>query len=389
MAWLYKRGKIWWIGWMARGKQYLQSTGASDEEKAKLKLKEVEFAAVMAKAGRLDEKCFESWTGKVLPRATLKGEIESWLAEARGANSDSTFKRYEKIATRLCEYLKADDAGPLLREVTADQVRAYLAHRRSAASAETVNLERKILSSFFTRPVKSGTLQLNPVLQVKRFKESKDEKRRRRPFTLSELKLIYSKAPDDFWRYMIVGGFFSGLRLGDLIMLRIGEADLGANVLRFVTRKTHRNMTIPLAAQFREAIALRIKGCNGAGPDRYLWPEQADRYQKHGAKVFSNEFYSGVLVPAGLALPRTHAKQEGKNGRAAPRALGISFHCLRHSFVSFLKATGGNQAVAKELAGHSSDVVNDMYTHLPVETLSHAINRLPGLAFTGDLFDGK
>ncbi len=74
-------------------------------------------------------------------------------------------------------------------------------------------------------------------------------------------------------------------------------------------------------------------------------------------------------------------KSAAKQGRAAKRqASAVSFHCLRHTFVSLLKITGGNQAVAKELAGHSSDLVSDAYTHLPPELLANAINQLPQLA---------
>src|SRR5258705_8658402 len=48
----------------------------------------------------------------------------------------------------------------------------------------------------------------NPVMAVKRFKASAAEKLKRRPYTLQEVASIYDKAPDDFWRYMILGGFY-------------------------------------------------------------------------------------------------------------------------------------------------------------------------------------
>jgi site-specific recombinase XerD len=81
-------------------------------------------------------------------------------------------------------------------------------------------------------------------------------------------------------------------------------------------------------------------------------------------------------VPAGLAEART--KHASKSGRSARRETSAkSFHSLRHSFVSVLKAVGGTQAVAKELAGHSSDMVSDGYTKLPIETLTAAVKQLP------------
>ena len=44
-----------------------------------------------------------------------------------------------------------------------------------------------------------------------------------------------------------------------------------------------------------------------------------------------------------------------------------------------LKISGATQATAKELAGHSSDFVSDLYTHVPELVLAEAINKLPGM----------
>ena len=61
----------------------------------------------------------------------------------------------------------------------------------------------------------------------------------------------------------------------------------------------------------------------------------------------------------------------------------VPIHCLRHSFVSALALVDGSKAVAKELAGHSSELVSDNYTHLPAETLTAAVEKLP------DITEGK
>jgi len=105
----------------------------------------------------------------------------------------------------------------------------------------------------------------------------------------------------------------------------------------------------------------------------YLWPDQADLYHRQRARTFSNEFYDEILTPAGLAAGRNHKAKKNREKREG----GVSFHCLRHTFVSFLKITGSTNAVAKELVGHSSDAINDIYTHLPIETLADAVAQLP------------
>jgi uncharacterized protein CbrC (UPF0167 family) len=47
--------------------------------------------------------------------------------------------------------------------------------------------------------------------------------------------------------------------------------------------------------------------------------------------------------------------------------------------MNFCIAFGATQATAKELAGHCSDAVFDLYTHVPEHVLAEAINKLPGV----------
>lgn len=381
MAWIYQRpdSKRWWVGFRRNGRQFLQSTGTSNKAEAEKKLRHFQTIEDLERDGRLTESFIEALTGKKQAGITLRAAATDFLAEAKGSTAERTFERYEAIVKAFLQSVSADEARPLLRDVTPDDVRAYLTKRRAATSASTANLEKKILSSLFRWCIKNQILKENPVFPVKSFKDSGKEAEARRAFDLNEIKTLHAKAPDDFWRYMVVGGFYSGLRMGDLILLRVGEIDFTENVLRLTTGKTNRRMIIPMAKPLRAMLAKLTESIPVNNPNRYLWPGQAKRYQEHDAKPFSAEFYKLVMVPAGLAVKRTHAKQ--KNGRAAKREVGgASFHCMRHSFVTFLKSTGSNPAIARELAGHSSDMVNNLYTHLPQSTLSDAINKLPEVA---------
>jgi integrase len=201
----------------------------------------------------------------------------------------------------------------------------------------------------------------------------------RRSFTLAEVQLLYSKAPTDFWRYMVLAGFYTGQRLGDLISVTWSGVDLETMTLHLVAQKTGKSMHIPI----RGALGGLLKALASEGgtkrPKGPIWPAEQERYEKGGAGPFSNAFYDLMLVPAGLAAPRTHhAKKSG--GGITRQASAVSFHCLRHTFVSMIKLSGGSQAVAKELAGHSSDQVSDLYTHCPPESLKSAIDLLPEVA---------
>jgi integrase len=379
MAWLYKQKESdnWWIGYRLNGKQYRYSTKTDDRSKAEKILATFRIQAEAAGAQVLTEDFYRALTGKTLPNATLVTAMGDWLNEAKGSTAPNTFERYSDVSRQFIAHLKADDTQPQLSRVDSAQVQGYLDFVRSTRSVGTTNLYLRILTGFFNRCTDRQLIKFNPCSPVKRYKVGRAEKVQRRAFTLAEVKLMLEKAPDDFWKYMVMGGFFTGLRMGDLISLTWGNVDLEAKFIRLVTIKTGTRISIPIRnAHF---LGLLVRHKRAAGKVKQtdpLWPEQATHYASEGAGCFSNEFYDDVLLPAGLVPERSRKKR--KNGRDGARTANqVSFHSLRHTFVSMLKITGANQSTAKELAGHSSDQVNELYTHLPETALVDAISALP------------
>jgi len=380
MAWLYKQkdSQNWWIGYRVNGKAKFRSTATPDRAAAERQLEQVKAMFGAHKSGNLTQELFEALTAKPAPRVSLLSALQEWWMAAEGTTAGRTATKYRMVGKSFAQFLGATDATPLLADVTTKQIAGYLKHKWDDTSKSTANSDRKVLGVFFQRATKQGLIKANPARATERLRPSKGERVRKRPFTLPELRLIYQKAPDDFWRYMVLGGFYTSQRMGDLICLTWDAVDFDANVLSFTTSKTERDVKIPLRPSFRALLwKLRTQaGTVAAGAP--IWPEQAAAYQARGSGRFSNEFYESILMPCGLVPPRTHhARKDAKKSSAERKVSPISFHSLRHAHISLLKATGGSQAVAKEIAGHSSDAINDHYTQLPIETLVSAINQLP------------
>jgi integrase len=139
-------------------------------------------------------------------------------------------------------------------------------------------------------------------------------------------------------------------------------------------------VVVPLRNELAKLISELKRSAGTVKAADAIWPEQYQRYRKFGSGPFSNEFYDEVLLPAGLVPPRPHTaiKRDGEpTGRR--KATSVSFHCLRHTFVTLLKVTGATQATAKELAGHATDAISDLYTHVPEQELNRAIKQLPAI----------
>jgi hypothetical protein len=92
----------------------------------------------------------------------------------------------------------------------------------------------------------------------------------------------------------------------------------------------------------------------------------------------NRQFESCGVVTAGLAelWPLGH-KSTGKGLDQAREAREISFHSLRHSAVTMLKAAGVSDFIAREIVGHESAAVSRQYTHLSTDDKRAAMQRLP------------
>ena len=66
-----------------------------------------------------------------------------------------------------------------------------------------------------------------------------------------------------------------------------------------------------------------------------------------------------------------------KAAQQARQTSEISFHSLRHSAVTMLKASGLSDVFAREIVGHESAAISRQYTHLSTDDLRNAMRRLP------------
>jgi integrase len=143
-----------------------------------------------------------------------------------------------------------------------------------------------------------------------------------------------------------------------------------------VQSKTGKTVIVPLHRTLLNFLAARKKDVGRVSAATPIWPDKAELYRLRGARAFSNIFYDEVLLKCGLVPARDHKKTKQTNTDTR-KVNEVSYHSLRHTFVSLLKASGATQAIAKELAGHSSDAMSDLYTHVPEKALAAAIKKLP------------
>lgn len=82
-----------------------------------------------------------------------------------------------------------------------------------------------------------------------------------------------------------------------------------------------------------------------------------------------------IMAKAGIDPQLSRKRSEG----AARSVTKRSFHSLRHFFNTAMAESGVPQELRRQLVGHTSNDVNDIYTHWKAEHRDRAVDSLPGL----------
>ena len=110
-------------------------------------------------------------------------------------------------------------------------------------------------------------------------------------------------------------------------------------------------------------------------PEDFVFPRAAALAEKHTG-IISTQFYDQILVPAGLVPARPYAPASGKGRDAKRQQSEISFHSLRHTFTTWLKASGASNVMAQMIVGHDSATVSAHSTHLHAGDTVEPISKL-------------
>ena len=353
------------------GRRTHRSTGTQDKRKAWAVCLKYEEAAILAKKQRLSSAVarrtisdlYHMNSSEQLLSDSTREYIANWLQRKAQEIAESSMAEYQLTAKLLLEHLgsKADKPMDSIERQDAIRFRDVLAKRVSGATA---NKRIKIARVIWAAAHRDGIVQDNPFAKVERLKVDRST---RRAFTLPELKRLLAVCDDD-WRGLVLAGLYTGQRISDISTLRWTQIDLEQNEIHFCTRKTERDMHIPIAEPLRKYLLTRAGVDDPSAP---VFPTAVNA----GSNTLARRF-GDVLAAAGLVAKRTH--QATKHGRSARReASALSFHCLRHTATSLLKNAGVSDVVAREIIGHDSEAVSRQYTHIDTSTLRTAVDKMP------------
>lgn len=323
-----------------------------------------------AHARRLIGEIVERTSGTSIQFHTCRAWLDEWCASKRGATSEKTVMKYKQVARDFLAHLgsRADLALGAIMPKDVRGFRDSLVHDGHAPS--TVNQTiRKVLSSPFLSAQRLGYLQTNPCAAVDLLKD--DEGSSRDVFTPEQVSALHEAADGD-WRGVILTGYFTGLRMRDITELRWESIDFEYALLRVKMRKTGGVVCIPLHEQLSIWLKAQTRGIAKAPVFEALATVSGT-----GRNGLSMQF-KRIMIKANIKNRSLRPRSE--TGVAGRQQHALSFHSLRHSFVSALANAGVAAELRQKLAGHSDERSHARYTHHELLALQVAVSKLPMLA---------
>lgn len=338
------------------------------EEAARLRITE-------AQARRVLSDLHEQIHGTRLSSPSVTDYVKQWMGRKQGETAAVTLAAYRHATNEFVEFL-GERASQPIHYMTPAQVATWRDAAATKATARTANNKLKIVRALFQSAWREGLLPENPAAKVQVLKTADSN---RRPFVLDELKALLRVASTE-WRGMILAGLYTGQRLKDIASLRWANVDMERGEIRLSTSKTGRHQVIPIASPLRAYIA-ELPATDV--PTAPLFPN-AYRIATNNLHVgLLSRHFGELLASAGLAKPPPETHEGTGKGRHAPRDRNpLSFHSLRHTATSMLKAAGVSEAVARDIIGHDSAEISRHYTHVDETAKRKALSKLPDVTAT-------
>jgi integrase len=275
----------------------------------------------------------------------LKDFQFEFLKYSESVHSDNTLKVFKVTFKFLSKYF----GNPYLKEITPERLSEYFTWRIKQ-SLYPVRKDLINLSSAFNYAIRQKYILVNPCASFKRFKIPEKQ-----PLFYSRedfIKLLNGIDDQDIIDLVNVA-VKTGLRQTELITLEWNQVNLIDKYLILDNRnyltKSKKIRSVPISESVLKILEIR---------------------NKTRLSIF-------VFTINGVPITQKYISKKFKSyvlkAEINPK---LNFHSLRHTFASWLVQKGVSIYTVSKLLGHSDIKVTAIYSHLRVEDLKNAINKL-------------
>ncbi|MFA7421669.1 MAG: tyrosine-type recombinase/integrase [Melioribacteraceae bacterium] len=318
---------------------------------------------------------------------TLRVFRDEYLNLIKNSRSKSYYISVNSSFDHLADYL--NNQFPI-NSIQAKDIENFLIHIQKKVK-KGYRVYYRTLKAAFNKAVEWGYVNVN---HFQRVKLPKKQQVNPAYINSDELQAISNKVTNKTVKDLIVFGFYTGMRLNEIINLTWRNVDLSAKVITVgddkFTTKGRNQRYIPICEEAFEILVRRegsnvkseTRSVNGSIPHDSKPVTRLIRLNQ----TVGNPLTTGSLrVTNGFVFCKDNEKRFtgdyiSKRFKLACKAAGVDqsihFHSLRHSFASNLVQKGVPLYTIKELLGHSSISTTEIYSHLNMVSLREAVEKL-------------
>lgn len=261
------------------------------------------------------------------------------------------------------------------KDLSATHINQYLSHLANDRQCSPAT-QRIVLNALVYLFVKFMGVQLEPL----DFNHAKPKRRLPVVLTHSEVLQVLQHMKSTY-RLMVELLYGSGLRLNELLSLRIKDLDFELNTITVRSGKGDKDRVTLLPASLKDPLREQIVGVrklhkrdleDGFG-EVYMPYALARKYPRAATETGWQFVFPSTRIgadPRSGVLRRHHLhdsclrKAIGKSRRATNITKPISCHTFRHSFATRLLQQGYDLRTIQKLLGHSDVKTTEIYTHV-------------------------
>jgi integrase/recombinase XerD len=259
--------------------------------------------------------------------------------------SPRTLACYLSAVVRLAKHFgrSSEDLGP-------EEVRAYQLHLLDQEHASWCRFNQTVCALRFLYRVTLGRPEV-----VKMIPFGKRPKTLPAVLSRQEVLRLFAALPDNLYRTLVRTTYACGLRIGEVVHLRVADIDSQRGVLMVRQGKGRKDRLVPLSPALLDELRAHWRRYR---PGHWLFPGHKPGQHLHIA-----------------ALQRWFARLVRRLGLRS----GVSMHTLRHSYATHLLEAGVNVVTLQRLLGHRDLSTTARYLHVSTQHLQQTPSPLDAL----------
>jgi integrase len=303
---------------------------------------------------------------------------------------------YRREYYSLLQLKTSNIANIKITKINYNQIQAFIDTKCNYSNSYLSKIFQ-LLQRIFNEALKRNYISKNPMINVEKPKSVQLEKKVE-AFSIDEQKKFLEILKNDYYKNIFTIALYSGMRMGEILALQLGDIDLKNNeihICRTLTKnkedktilgkntKTYNSQrTIPITPLFKSELTDSIKNMKLNINNLIFTQPNGNYYTVSGM----NSIFNRICTNANLSVKPYEIKRKKNNETIIINSKRSTYnqHMLRHTYATRMIESGVPAEVLQKLLGHKNieitintyTTIFDKYKNEQVDKYVNYINNL-------------